>query len=82
MFCRPAPNGFGGANNLGASRAAGGFLCFLNPDAIVGPGWFGPLFAALDDPMVGIAAPVLVDADVYSSRRASSSTTTGVPLPS
>jgi GT2 family glycosyltransferase len=55
--------GFAGANNLGAQHAAGEILCFLNPDAMVGSGWLEPLIAALDDPAVAIAAPVLVDAD-------------------
>ena len=55
--------GFSGGNNLGAQHASGEFLCFLNPDVIVGPGWLEPLIAALDDPVVGIAAPVLVDPD-------------------
>ena len=55
--------GFGGGNNLGADRAAGDLLCFVNPDVIVGPGWLAPLVAALEDPVVAIAAPVLVDRD-------------------
>jgi GT2 family glycosyltransferase len=55
--------GFSGGNNLGAHRAAGEFLCFLNADVIVADGWLEPLLAALDDPIVGIAAPVLVDPD-------------------
>jgi GT2 family glycosyltransferase len=55
--------GFSGGNNLGAARARGDVLCFLNPDVIVGPGWIGPLVEALTDPVVGIAAPVLVNPD-------------------
>lgn len=31
--------GFGGGCNLGAAAAAGELLCFLNPDAVVQPGW-------------------------------------------
>ncbi len=38
-------------------------MCFLNPDLVVGPGWLEPLLAALDDPAVGIAAPVFLNAD-------------------
>ena len=53
--------GFSGGNNLGAREAFGDFVCFLNPDVIVSDGWLAPLLAALDDPIVGISAPVLVD---------------------
>lgn len=31
--------GYGGGNNLGAKRAHGKLLVFLNPDAVVAPGW-------------------------------------------
>ena len=55
--------GFSGGNNLGAHHATGELLCFLNPDVVVGPGWLEPLVASLDDPTVGIAAPVLVNVD-------------------
>ena len=55
--------GFSGGNNLAAQHASGEFLCFLNPDVIVGAGWLEPLVAALGDPAVGIAAPVLVNRD-------------------
>jgi len=55
--------GFSGANNLGVERAIGEYVCFLNPDVIVGPGWLLPLVSALGDPVVGIAAPLLVNVD-------------------
>ncbi len=55
--------GFAGGNEYGVEHASGEFLCFLNPDVIVGPGWLEPLIAALDDPVVGIAAPVFVNED-------------------
>lgn len=55
--------GFAGGNELGVERAHGEFLCFLNPDVVVGPGWLEPLVEALADPMVGIAAPVLINPD-------------------
>ena len=53
--------GFAGGNELGAERARGALLCFLNPDVIVGGGWLEPLLVALDDPLVGIAAPVFLN---------------------
>ena len=35
--------GYGGGGNLGAARAAGRFLVFLNPDTVVEPGWLDAL---------------------------------------
>ena len=55
--------GFAGGNEFGVEHARGEFLCFLNADVIVGPGWLEPLIAALDDSAVGIAAPVFVNDD-------------------
>lgn len=55
--------GFAGGNEFGVEHARGEFVCFLNPDVIVRAGWLEPLIAALDDPAVGIAAPVFVDDD-------------------
>ncbi len=55
--------GFGGGNDLGVEIARGSIICFLNPDVIVGDGWLPPLLAALDDPVVAVAAPVLLDPD-------------------
>jgi GT2 family glycosyltransferase len=55
--------GFAGGNEYGVEHARGEYLCFLNADVIVGPGWLDPLVAALDDPAVGIAAPVFVHED-------------------
>ncbi len=55
--------GFAGGNEYGVEQARGDYLCFLNADVIVGPGWLEPLIAALDDPAVGIAAPVFTNED-------------------
>jgi GT2 family glycosyltransferase len=55
--------GFAGGNEYGVEHARGDYLCFLNPDVIVGPGWLEPLISALDDPAVGIAAPVFLNED-------------------
>jgi GT2 family glycosyltransferase len=46
--------GYGGGNNLGASRATGDALVFLNPDTVVMPGALGGLVGPLEDPSVGI----------------------------
>ncbi len=55
--------GFAGGNEFGVEQSRGDYLCFLNPDVIVGHGWLEPLMAALDDPAVGIAAPVFLNGD-------------------
>jgi GT2 family glycosyltransferase len=64
LLVRPTENlGFAGGNELGVRHASGTFVCFLNPDVIVDHGWLEPLVDTLDDPVVGIAAPVLVNPD-------------------
>lgn len=56
--------GFGAAANLAAQRAVGRYLCFLNSDAIVTPGWLPPLVARLQtDPHVGAVVPCLLHQD-------------------
>jgi len=47
--------GFGGGCNLGAARARGDVLVFLNPDTVPLPGAVGALARALDEPNVGIS---------------------------
>ncbi|MGH2663218.1 MAG: glycosyltransferase family 2 protein [Actinomycetota bacterium] len=54
--------GFAAAANQGAAGAGGEFLCFLNPDCLVGPGWLRPLVEALEhDPRAGAAIPRFLD---------------------
>ena len=55
--------GFGGGCDAGVDRASGELVCLLNPDVIVTEGWIAPLMAALDDPVVAVAAPPLLDPD-------------------
>lgn len=57
--------GFSGANNLGASRARGGYLVFLNSDAFPQkPGWLEALVEVLATrPDIGTVGPRLVHAD-------------------
>jgi GT2 family glycosyltransferase len=47
--------GFGGANNLAATVAAGDVLAFLNPDTVVAPGALAQLARTLEDHEIGIA---------------------------
>ena len=56
--------GFGGGSNLGAEQARGRFLCFLNSDAMVEPGWLEPLVETLEkDPTAGAAIPMFLNPD-------------------
>jgi GT2 family glycosyltransferase len=55
--------GFAGAANQGAELARGEYLCFLNPDCLVTPGWFRPLRDALSRRGVAAAIPRFLDPD-------------------
>jgi GT2 family glycosyltransferase len=53
---RPGRNlGYAAGSNLGAARATGDVLLFLNPDTVVSPGAVARLAQALDDRSVGSA---------------------------
>lgn len=61
-----SPNnvGYGGGNNLGAQRAQGRFLVFLNPDTVPATGWLAALTTALeDDSRVGLVTSKIVFLD-------------------
>jgi GT2 family glycosyltransferase len=53
--------GFAGAANQGAELARGKYLCFLNPDCLVTPGWFRPLRDAVARPGMAAAIPRFLD---------------------
>jgi GT2 family glycosyltransferase/glycosyltransferase involved in cell wall biosynthesis len=56
--------GFGGGSNLGAEKARGRYVCFLNSDAIVEPGWLDPLLDVLEeDETAGAVVPMLLNPD-------------------
>ena len=55
--------GFAAGANQGAAIARGQYLCFLNPDCLVRPGWLPPLVAALGDPGIGAAVPRFIGPD-------------------
>ena len=60
----PRNLGFVGACNAGAAAARGRFLCFLNNDTQVTPGWLDALRACFDDvPDCGIAGARLLYPD-------------------
>jgi glycosyltransferase involved in cell wall biosynthesis/GT2 family glycosyltransferase len=55
---------FGEANNIAAEEAKGRFLCLLNNDAFVRPGWLQALAAALDNnEQAGAAGPLFLFPD-------------------
>ncbi len=55
--------GFARGCNEGAELARGRFVCLLNIDALVEPGWLQPLLQRLEDPRVGAAFPMLLNPD-------------------
>jgi GT2 family glycosyltransferase len=60
----PRNLGFGVGTNLAALHARGAFLCLLNSDAIVPPGWLAPLLSHFDaDDRVGAVVPAYVYPD-------------------
>ncbi len=50
--------------NTGAAKARGRYLCFLNSDTIVGPGWLRALVEAAEEtPRAAIVGPMLLNVD-------------------
>jgi GT2 family glycosyltransferase len=73
--------GFGGGSNLGAQQARGRYLCFLNSDAMVEPGWLDPLLEVLDQrPTAGAAVPMLLNPDGSIQEAGSVIDSVGWPL--
>jgi GT2 family glycosyltransferase/glycosyltransferase involved in cell wall biosynthesis len=55
---------FGEANNIAAEAARGRYLCLLNNDAFVQPGWLPALVKALEEkPEIGVAGPMFLNPD-------------------
>ncbi len=55
--------GFGPGSNQGAERARAEFVCFINPDVLVRPGWLPPLLERLGDDRVGAVFPAMLNLD-------------------
>ena len=56
--------GFAKGNNIGARKAKGDFLVFLNPDTIVDPNWLSNLIDVFEtNASVGIGQPKLLNID-------------------
>lgn len=61
VIVAPRNLGFGVGTNLAALHARGAFLCLLNSDAIVPPGWLPQLLAPFEaDERVGAVVPAYV----------------------
>jgi len=73
--------GFGGGCNAGLAVARADVAVLINPDVFPLPGWYEPLAAALDDPTVAIAAPVLLDPDGSVQEAGSRINRRGDPIP-
>ncbi|MGV3614777.1 MAG: glycosyltransferase [Fimbriimonas sp.] len=50
--------GYSRGGNLGLRASSGRFLCLLNPDTVVAPGWLDALAAPLADPRIGMSGPI------------------------
>lgn len=54
--------GFGKANNIGAKKASGDFLFFLNPDTLIDKDTLGTLLDFIErDKNIAIVAPIILD---------------------
>lgn len=59
----PANRCFSIACNQGSAVAGAEYLCLLNMDAFVQPGWLPPLLAEMDEPSVAACGPKIVHPD-------------------
>ena len=57
------PKGFAANHNQAFSHAAGRFFCVMNPDIRLVKDPFSALFVCLEDPGVGVAAPLVLGED-------------------
>ena len=57
------PKGFGANHNQAFTHATGSFFCVLNPDIRFTADPFPALLASLNDPAIGIVAPLIFSAD-------------------
>ena len=55
----PAPKGFAANQNAAFRLSRGGFFCVLNPDIRIGRDPFPDLLKCLQEPAVGLAAPLI-----------------------
>ena len=63
LIRNPVPLGFGANHNQAFAQASGGYFCVVNPDIRMDGNPFCALLACLDDPVVGVAAPLVLGPD-------------------
>ncbi len=69
--------GFGGANNIGAKKATGDFLCFLNPDTVILSENMNKIIEEFKkDPKIGVIGPRLISEYGETQRWCAGVTTT------
>jgi len=66
-----SPIGFGANHNQAFTHAVGDYFCVMNPDIRLNNNPFIPLLACLEDPTIGVAAPLVfgVDGGIEDSAR-------------
>lgn len=57
----PQPKGFGDNHNAAFASGCSGYFCVINPDIQLTGNPFPVLIKALNDPQVGVAAPLILD---------------------
>jgi len=63
VITNPRPLGFGGNHNQAFQRCNETFFCVANPDIRLPHDPFPALLAAMNDPLVGLVAPIVVSPD-------------------
>jgi O-antigen biosynthesis protein len=82
MIRNPHNLGFARGSNRGAEIAGGTYLCFLNADAFVEPGWLPPLLETLErDPSAGAVVPIFLHPDGRVQEAGSALDSRGGPVP-
>lgn len=61
LIRNPAPLGFGANHNQAFAQAEGDFFCVLNPDVRLDSPVFDVLMSSLQNPALGVAAPLVVN---------------------
>jgi GT2 family glycosyltransferase len=73
--------GFARGSNQGADLASGAYLCFLNPDAFVQPGWLPPLLEVFQrNPPAGAAVPLFLNPDGHVQEAGSAMDSQGAAM--
>jgi GT2 family glycosyltransferase len=62
VFLNQSNEGFAKSSNIGARHAKGKYLCFLNNDLLLRPGWMDPMYALLrSQPDVGAVGNIQIE---------------------